>query len=59
MSDAKDQYVVMEDSDFDNLPVASTHVIEITQFINIAEIDPINFERTYMLEPEGVGTKPF
>ena len=56
---AKDQYVVMEDSDFDNLPVASTHVIEITQFINIAEIDPINFERTYMLEPEGVGTKPF
>ena len=56
---AKDQYVVMEDTDFDNLPVASTHVIEITQFVNLAEIDPMNFERTYMLEPEGVGTKPF
>ena len=56
---AKDQYVVMEDDDFENLPVSSTHVIEITQFIDLAEVDPINFERTYMLEPEGVGVKPF
>ena len=56
---AKDQYVVMEEGDFENLPVPSAHVIEITQFVDIAEIDPINFERTYMLEPEGVGSKPF
>ena len=56
---AKDQYVVMEEGNFENLPVPSAHVIEITQFVDLAEIDPINFERTYMLEPEGVGTKPF
>lgn len=56
---AKDQYVVMQESDFENLPVASTHVIEITRFVDLADIDPINFERSYMLEPEGVGTKPF
>ena len=56
---SKDQYVVMEESDFENLPVSSTHVIEITQFVDMAEIDHINFDRTYMLEPEGVGTKPF
>ena len=56
---SKDQYVVMQESDFENLPVASTHVIEITQFIDLTEIDPINFERTYMLEPDGVGVKPF
>ena len=55
----KDQYVVMEESDFENVPVSSTHLIEITQFVDLEEIDPINFERTYMLEPEGVGTKPF
>ena len=56
---SKDQYVVMEPSDFENLPVASMHTIEIQRFVNIGDIDPINFERTYMLEPEGVGTKPF
>ena len=56
---AKDQYVVMQESDFDNLPVPSTHIIEITRFVDLADIDPINFERSYMLEPEGVGIKPF
>jgi len=56
---AKDQYVVVEDSDFENLPVASMHTIEILQFVNLAEVDPMQFERGYMLEPEGVGVKPF
>lgn len=56
---SKDQYVVMEPKDFDNLPLNSLHTIEIQRFVNMSEIDPINFERTYMLEPEGVGTKPF
>ena len=56
---SKDQYVVMEESDFQDLPVPSTHVIEITQFVDLADIDPMNFERSYALEPEGVGVKPF
>ena len=54
-----DQYVAMEDSDFANIGVPSTHTIEIVQFVDLSSIDPINFERTYMLEPDGVGTKPF
>ena len=56
---AKDQYVVMEPSDFENLPVPSTHTIEITRFIDLSEIDPIYFERGYVLEPDAVGQKPF
>ena len=56
---AKDQYLVMEDSDFERLPVNSTHTVEITQFVDLAKVDPINFAKTYVLEPEGVGTKPF
>ena len=51
--------MVMQEADFEDLPVRSTHLIEITQFVDLAEIDPINFERTYMLEPEGVEIKPF
>ena len=54
-----EQYVVMDETDFENLPVSSLHTVEITQFVDINEVDPIHFERTYMLEPEGVGVKPF
>ena len=56
---AKDQYVVMEKSGFEGLPVPSTHTIEIAQFIDLASIDPLYFERSYVLEPDGVGEKPY
>ena len=56
---AKDQYVVMEKSDFDDLPVPSAHTIEITRFVDLASIDPVYYERSYVLEPDGVGEKPF
>ena len=56
---AKDQYVVLAQTDFDDLPLNSLHTIEIVRFVKLEDIDPINFERTYMLEPTGVGTKPF
>ena len=56
---SKDQYVVMEEADFQNLPVPSTHTVNIAQFVDLKEIDPIYFDRSYVLEPESVGEKPF
>ena len=56
---SKDQYIVMEKSDFEDLPVPSTHTIEIVRFVDLSSIDPIYFERSYVLEPEAVGQKPF
>ena len=56
---AKEQYVVMEPADFDNLPVPSKHTIEISQFVQLEAIDPMYYDRSYALEPEGVGVKPF
>lgn len=56
---SKDQYVVMEPSDFEDLPVSSKHTVEIKQFVDLASIDPVYFERSYLLEPEAVGEKPF
>ena len=49
---AKEQYVVMDQADFDDLPVASTHTIEIVRFVDLADIDPVYFERSYALEPD-------
>ena len=54
-----DQYVIMEPEDFDKVPVDTTHTIEITDFVPADQIDPIYYQRTYYLEPDKVGGKPF
>ena len=56
---AKERYVVMDQADFDGLPVASTHTIEIVRFVDLADIDPVYFERSYALEPDQAALKPF
>src|SRR5438105_4158624 len=55
----KDQYVELTDEDLEQLPVPSKHTIELTAFVKQAEIDPVYFERTYYLEPDQVGAKPY
>jgi DNA end-binding protein Ku len=56
---APDNYVVMEDEDFKKVPVNSTRAIEITDFVPAEQIDPIYYQKTYYLEPDKVGAKPF
>lgn len=54
-----DQYVIMEPEDFDKVPVDTTHAIEITDFVPADQIDPIYYVKTYYLEPDKIGGKPF
>jgi DNA end-binding protein Ku len=56
---SKDSYVEILDEDLESLPVPSKHTIELTSFVNQSEIDPVYFERTYWLEPEQIGAKPY
>ena len=56
---SKDRYVIIDEADLEQLPVASKQTIELSAFVSAAEIDPIYFEKTYFLEPEEVGRKPF
>lgn len=56
---AKDSYVVLEDGDFEGLPVASKHTIQLAAFVEASEIDPIYYEKSYYLEPDETGEKPF
>src|SRR5262249_53350473 len=45
---AKGQFVIVEDSDLEAIERQSdSRSIEINQFVNLAEIDPIFFDRTY------------
>ncbi len=56
---AKDEYMVMEESDFDDLPLNSKPTIEIVSFVDLQDVDPIQYEKSYYIEPEPVGVKPF
>ncbi|GAB3202207.1 Ku protein [Geodermatophilus arenarius] len=53
------QLVVLTDDDLAELPLATRREIEVLQFVEQAEIDPIQFEKTYYLEPDGPATRPY
>src|SRR5207253_4263711 len=57
---AKDEYVVIDDGDLDELPLNSTHTIDIVEFCPDQEIEAgVYLKSAYYLEPEAVGAKPY
>ena len=53
------QVVILTDEDFDDLPLSTRREIEVLEFVDQDEIDPIMFEKTYYLEPEGPAARPY
>jgi DNA end-binding protein Ku len=47
----KGRYVTFEQDELDELRPESTRAIEVTDFVPLADIDPIYYERTYWLGP--------
>ena len=56
---SRDQYVEITDEDLEQLPLPAKHTIELSAFVNAREIDPIYYEKSYYLEPEESGVKPY
>jgi DNA end-binding protein Ku len=57
---SKDTFVVMDEEDFDNLPLASAHTIDVQEFVDGSEIPAeLYMKQAYYLEPEKVGVKPY
>ena len=54
-----DRYVVISPEELDALDPKATHTIDIEDFVDLEEIDPIFFERPYYLVPETGGTKAY
>ncbi len=46
-------YVLFERDELDAVKLKSKHTIELTQFVDHCEIDPLYFERPYYLLPDG------
>ncbi len=56
---SKGQYVEVTDEDLERLPLPSKHTIELSAFVKTDDIDPVYFEKSYFLEPEETGLKPY
>ena len=51
--------VVLTDEDFKDLPLTTSRAIDVLQFVPLEELDPIFFEKSYYLEPDKAGVKPY
>jgi DNA end-binding protein Ku len=49
----KGRYVTFDDKELDELRPASTKMLEITDFVALDDIDPIYYDTTYWLTPDG------
>jgi DNA end-binding protein Ku len=56
---AKNQYVVVTDEELAGLQRKSDQTIEIEEFVPIAEVDPIYFEKSNLLGPDKGGQKSY
>jgi DNA end-binding protein Ku len=53
------EMVIIDDSDMEDLPVSSSREIAVEKFVPSEQIDPMLFEKSYYLEPEKTGAKPY
>ena len=56
---AKDQYVMFSAEELKALEDATTHAIDIGQFVPLDSVDPLYFDGTYYLAPDKGGAKPY
>ena len=55
----KDEFVLVEDEELEALAPKKSQAIDLTRFVELAEIDPIYFERAYFLAPDRDATKAY
>jgi DNA end-binding protein Ku len=56
---AKGQYVIVQQNELQGCAPEKTRSIEITDFVELAQIDPIYFDRAYYLTPAEHAAKPY
>jgi DNA end-binding protein Ku len=56
---AKDQYVKVSDEELEALEGEASKAIEISEFVPLAKVDPVYFEKSYYLGPDKGGEKAY
>src|SRR6266403_2782848 len=55
----KDKFIVLKDEDFQRVDLEATQTIDIQDFVDVEEIDPMFFYKPYYLEPQKGGDKAY
>ena len=53
------QYVVVDPEEIENLAPEASRSIDIEEFVELADIDPLFFDHSYYLVPEGAAARPY
>ena len=56
---AKDQYVMFAPDEMKALEEAGTNSADVAEFVPIAAVDPVYFDKAYYLSPDKGGAKPY
>lgn len=51
--------VILDEQDFANLPVSKSKEIDVVEFVPTSQVDPVRFDKSYLLEPEVQSLKPY
>lgn len=51
--------VVLDDEDFEGLPLSTSRAIDVLEFVPAEQVDPILYSKAYYLEPESASAKPY
>lgn len=55
----KGSYVIIKEEDLARIPLDTTKTIDILDFVQLEQVDPIYFDKTYYLEPSPGGEKAY
>src|SRR3954463_11463544 len=55
----KGKFVVLKDEDFKRVDIEATQTIDIMDFVNLEEVNPIFFSKPYFLEPQKGGSSAY
>lgn len=53
------KFVVLRDEDLQKVDIEATQTVDILDFVDLAEVDPIFFQKPYYLEPQKGGEKAY
>ncbi|MGH3630955.1 MAG: Ku protein, partial [Sciscionella sp.] len=55
----KGQYVIITKDDMEKIPLPNKNMIEVLAFVQLEQIDPIQYEKSYYIEPDEAAKKPW
>jgi DNA end-binding protein Ku len=53
------EMVILDDDDFAELPLTTSHAIDVLEFVPAEQVDPILYNKAYYLEPDNTAAKPY